>query len=286
MRRRSVLLLLLLLLLVGSCCWASTALADSASGREQRLRQALAAAKELSSTDPVESLTTVDTVLRQAPALGEAHYQRGLLLWKLDRRPEAISALDSAITNEPQNAEYLDERGVAAGTIGDDIQAEHFFRRAVLADGSFVRSRSNLAFALMQLRRGTEAREELQAALRIDPQHQLCTDRLRQLEADLARGTGDEGSSSPPSSPPAAAHRRVEGGGDDESAGDPDPDPRGFESPWLQTRRLEQLRRQRQQSSLPPPPPPSPPPYHPLHATHSALTVTEAMASLSTAEIE
>ena len=42
-------------------------------------------------------------------------YDRGLLLWKLDRIPEAVASLDSAIQHEPSRAEFLDERGVAAG---------------------------------------------------------------------------------------------------------------------------------------------------------------------------
>ena len=251
---------------------------------EARLRQALAGAKELSEADPASSLQTVDTVLHQAPNLGQAHYDRGLLLWKLDRIPEAVASLDSAIQHEPSRAEFLDERGVAAGTIGDDILAEHFFRRAVNVDEGYVRSRSNLAFALMQLQRGREAQAELQGCMRIDPQNQLCADRLQQLEGELAAGRGDEGAGQarlPPPSPP-----RQSGGAQDDDDGwfdedaEEDEAPIGpFESPWLQVRRVAQLQRR-----LPPPPPPSPP-YHPVRDAVAELPVSEAMAALSISDV-
>jgi tetratricopeptide (TPR) repeat protein len=226
---------------------------DAGGHRQHRLQQELAVASELSSTNPDESLSSVEAVLREEPTLGQAHYQRGLVLWKLGRNGEAVSALDNAIEIEPRNAEFLDERGVAAGTMGDDISAEQFFRRAVAADADFVRSRSNLAFALMQLHRKTEARAELNAALRLDPTNRLCADRLRQVEAELHAWEGDE----------------------------TDFDSHTFESPWLQVRRQTQLERQRQRTS---PPPPPPPPFHPRHGRPSDLNA--ALKDLTLGDIE
>ena len=251
---------------------------------EPRLRQALAGAKELAESDPASSLQTIETVLRKAPAFGQAHFDRGLLLWKLDRIPEAVASLDSAIQHEPSSAEFLDERGVAAGTIGDDVMAEHFFRRAVDVDGGYVRSRSNLAYALMQLKRGKEAQAELQGCMRIDPQNQLCADRLRQLEPELAAGRGNEGAGQvrtrvlPPPSPPRQGWAVDDDGWFDEDAEEAPLGP--FESPWLHVRRVAQLQRR-----LPPPPPPSPP-YHPVRDAVAELPVSEAMAALSISDIE
>lgn len=232
---------------------ASVTSGDDARYRQHRLQQELAIASELSSSSPSESLSSVEAVLREEPRLGQAHYQRGLVLWKLGRNGEAVAALDNAIEIDPRNAEFLDERGVAAGMMGDDIHAEQFFRRAVAADADFVRSRSNLAFALMQLHRNNEAKAELNAALRLDPTNRLCTDRLRQIETELAT-------------------QKVSESGVDSHT---------FESPWLQVRRQAQLERQRQRTSLPLPPPP---PFHPRHARHGDLNA--ALKDLSIGDIE
>ena len=228
----------------------------AADHRQHRLQHELVNARELSSTSPGESLIAVEAVLGEEPTLGQGHYQRGLLLWKLDRRLEAVTALDKAIELEPRNAEFLDERGVAAGMAGDDIRAEEFFRRAVVADPDFVRSRSNLAFSLMQLHRATEARAELKVALRLDPTNRLCKDRLRQVDEELHYRETDE----------------AEVGS------------QAFESPWLQVRRQTHLERQRQRRQRASPPPPPPPPFHPRRDRHSDLSA--ALEELSLGDIE
>lgn len=228
----------------------------AADHRQHRLQHELANARELSSTNPGESLIAVEAVLGEEPTLGQGHYQRGLILWKLGRNLEAVAALNKAIELEPRNAEFLDERGVAAGMTGDDIRAEEFFRKAVAADPDFVRSRSNLAFALMQLHRTIEARAELKVALRLDPTNRLCTDRLRQVDAELNTQQADE----------------------------TDVDSQAFESPWLQVRRQAHLERQRQRHQRASPPPLPPPPFHPRHDRHSDLST--ALGQLSLGDIE
>ena len=149
---------------------------------KKRVADALDAARALTETEPAAALDTADALLRRYPALGDAHYRRGLALWKLQRNTEATDALDRAVELEPTSAVFLDERGVAAGTLGDDMHAYSFFRRAVAADPNFLRSRSNLAYSLLQLRRDAEARVQLQAALILDPTHHLSRTRLEQLD--------------------------------------------------------------------------------------------------------
>ena len=154
----------------------------SGAPHKKRVADALDAARALTETEPAAALDTADALLRRYPALGDAHYQRGLALWKLQRTTEATDALDRAVELEPTSAVFLDERGVAAGTLGDDMRAYSFFRRAVAADPDFLRSRSNLAYSLLQLRRDAEARVQLQAALILDPTHHLSRTRLEQLD--------------------------------------------------------------------------------------------------------
>jgi choline-sulfatase len=87
------------------------------------------------------------------------------------RLPEAGRRLLVLTAREPQNSVFADAAARIFRKMGDAGQAIRLYRRAIFANPSDLDARYDLSVALEEAGRATEARHEIEEAIRRDPAH-------------------------------------------------------------------------------------------------------------------
>ncbi|MCB9772729.1 MAG: tetratricopeptide repeat protein [Nitrospiraceae bacterium] len=106
------------------------------------------------------------------PNLSQAHFEHGQHLLNRGNLDEALSAFQSAITLDPENADAHYNAGYVLGRKGDTESAIHAYREAVRLfpdDSRFAEVYVNLAYALEQAGDLDQAIFAWRSALRLNP---------------------------------------------------------------------------------------------------------------------
>ncbi len=104
-----------------------------------------------------------------APLEPDALYAAGVLLWREQRRDEAIALLDEALRRRPDFAEALCMGGYMLSESGRPEAALRFYRRALDIDGSRVVAHVNSGKLLFDSGRFAEALAAFEAATALAP---------------------------------------------------------------------------------------------------------------------
>ena len=122
-------------------------------------------------TAPLEALQCFDTALAINNMYARAHKNRGLVLLRQDGRvKEGIESLNKALKVDPMNASVLNVLGeVYEGKLGDPVQAEKYFRAAMMADRWNPTCHVHMATLYDKKGNYEAAKRSFEAALAIDP---------------------------------------------------------------------------------------------------------------------
>ena len=136
----------------------------------------------------LEALQAADDALALDPELADAHGARGFALSALERKAEALEAVATAMTLEPEEAghhrKYSEEQMQA-----DPVLAERHARAALALAPEDVMALTLLGAALIRQRRDDEAYDVWQDAVRVDPTDTLVKAALlHHLNRDLKMG--------------------------------------------------------------------------------------------------
>lgn len=136
----------------------------------------LVSAKRVAAYD--DELGLWQDVLRFQPRNYSAYINRGLLLAKSGRLPEAISELHAAVAIKPDDPIALNKLGLAFQQVGRPQEALDAIRAALKMDPDYPAALNNLALAFLDLGRPAEATEKLQHALQLQPGYALAHNNL------------------------------------------------------------------------------------------------------------
>ena len=97
-------------------------------------------------------------------------YNRGLLLYKLDRPEDAVASFDGAIRCKPDFAQAHDSKGSALNDMGKHEEAIPCFDEAIRLMPDFAEALYNKANSLHRLDRIEESSRLLDEAVRLNPE--------------------------------------------------------------------------------------------------------------------
>jgi len=117
---------------------------------------------------------------------------QGYALWLLDRKPEALTALETALGKAPKREEALVYAAAVAAQLGRTEAAIEFWQRALDVNPWSPRSHYELAKLLAQRRQWPQALREAREARELNP-FQIET-RLLLVECHLGQGNKEEAS--------------------------------------------------------------------------------------------
>ena len=115
------------------------------------------------------ALHTARTVAHEAQPGPDALYAAAVVLWREQRRDEAIKLMDEALRLKPNFADALCMGGYMLSECGQPQSAMRFYRRALELDASLVVAHVNLGKLLFGAGRFTEALASFAAATRLAP---------------------------------------------------------------------------------------------------------------------
>jgi tetratricopeptide (TPR) repeat protein len=127
---------------------------------------------------------TVQTWPDDAPAW----QAQGYTLWLLDRKPEALAALETALTKAPRREEALVYAAAVSAQLGQDPAAIEYWQRALNVNPWSERSHYELAKLLVKDQQWQKALSEGREAMALNPFH--LETRLVLIECHI--GLGDK----------------------------------------------------------------------------------------------
>jgi Tfp pilus assembly protein PilF len=131
-----------------------------------------------------ESATMYQKALKAQPGSAEIYCDMGYSLYLQQRWSEAEMNLRQALALQPDLARAHNNLGLVLARTGQEREALAEFHKAGCDDAA---ARVNLAFALTLERNWPEARQQYQAALRIDSSSVAAQNGLRELDQLVAR---------------------------------------------------------------------------------------------------
>jgi tetratricopeptide (TPR) repeat protein len=151
----------------GNECWDSLA---QALEKARDVEALLCLSQSLGQTnDLVNSLKTLDRLVRIAPEEPDGHYHRGYALARLNRLPEALEANDRALELRADFARAYNNRCYILSRLGQLPGALSAVERALELRPGFDDAHTNRAVVLARLGRFDDAQEEFSAALSLRP---------------------------------------------------------------------------------------------------------------------
>ena len=133
--------------------------------------------------NPRDALPALGEALRLDPRLAQAHYIMGTLLERAGRDAEAIERFTAAATHDPESTETQLRLANALRRTGRFEASLAPYRRAIEGAAQAADARFGEALALVRLGRHREARTQLEAALRLNPDQPAFATALARLLA-------------------------------------------------------------------------------------------------------
>jgi len=136
-------------------------------------------------------LDQAEQLLRQlvnsGSTLAKAWMNLGVLVGDRGDKVERLKLFNHARELDPNNAKVLLNLAIAYHENGDSDSAEALIRQVLHQDAQLVAAHYSLGVVLAKAGRGSEAREALATALKLDPDHRQSLDQLTSLKsaADL-----------------------------------------------------------------------------------------------------
>src|SRR5262245_58995486 len=97
---------------------------------------------------PAEALPLIDAAISRAAAVADYHNNRGLVLTRLQRIPEAVDSFNRAIGLNPSYADAFSNRGNAQQSSGQLEEAIGSYRQALSLQPQHAEAHNNLGNAL------------------------------------------------------------------------------------------------------------------------------------------
>jgi tetratricopeptide (TPR) repeat protein len=116
-----------------------------------------------------EAISSLEIALQNDPDDVEVWEKKGLALLKESRHSEALAAFQTAIAKDPRRELSMNMAATTAQNLGEREAAATFFRRACDLNPWNPACRSGLAAVLVDQGAWEEAYRECQACLRLDP---------------------------------------------------------------------------------------------------------------------
>jgi tetratricopeptide (TPR) repeat protein len=138
--------------------------------------------------DQVGEKEELEKAVKLGPNVPEPHNQLGTLYLAEGRVPEAEQQFKSAIAANPAFAEAKNNLGTLYGRMGKNRAAMELFREAVENNPEFAQAHANLGLSLAAAGNFTEARLELEKALRFDLKNATALAGLQMLKTQEPRG--------------------------------------------------------------------------------------------------
>jgi tetratricopeptide (TPR) repeat protein len=107
--------------------------------------------------------------------------ERALQVLRHGEPERAAEMLEVLVEKHPRFPDLRHILGLAYGDMGLIEEAMACFRQALELNPHYLKARINLGFTLMELERYDEARQELESALTVDPEHPLAKSALKEL---------------------------------------------------------------------------------------------------------
>ncbi|HEV8580194.1 MAG TPA: tetratricopeptide repeat protein [Thermoanaerobaculia bacterium] len=201
--------------------WKGLARALDAAGRKEEARKALAQAEEAAKppvkpaapppapepaaaapaaeAPPSEGLQKAVALMSQGqlePALGAVRQEIGIskdprarmlevrLLLALRRPDDALKAAEEALQTDPNNPDFLYQRGAVEMSLQRLASAERDLRKTLQLAPRHTAAMNDLAVLLLNLHKKDEARSLLEQVLKINPQDKMAATNLERLRAE------------------------------------------------------------------------------------------------------
>lgn len=123
-----------------------------------------------------EAIDLCENLIKRFPFSPDLHSNYALALWQQASEARSaewgrvIAEFRKALLYRPQDADVLNNLGMAFGQKGDMDSSEEQFRKALRLKPDFFKARTNLAVVLRRKQRYEEALRELRASLRQAPE--------------------------------------------------------------------------------------------------------------------
>lgn len=101
---------------------------------------------------------------------------------------QALEFVTKGLAPDSKNVALLNLAGVCAASLGENVQAEHFWRQAIAADPDSAQAHYNLGLLLGKLGREAEAEQSYRQAIAVDPTNAEAQNNLGLLLAREKRG--------------------------------------------------------------------------------------------------
>ncbi len=129
-----------------------------------------------------DALLAAQTAVKIHPA-ATTWFNLGNTFRRTGDRIAAIDAYQRAMKLDNRRAVIPNNYGITLAESGRLPEAEELFRRAIAIDRNYADAHANLGLALAQQGNLQAAKDELNEALRLNPDHRLALQTLRQLAA-------------------------------------------------------------------------------------------------------
>jgi Flp pilus assembly protein TadD len=115
------------------------------------------------------ALPLLEAAVRAAPDDVPAWEAKGFALWQLDRKPEALAALQTALAKAPERELTLSYLAVLSASIGRHEDAIAYWQRAIAVNPLYSQYHFRLATLLGDRREWQQALAEARAACNLNP---------------------------------------------------------------------------------------------------------------------
>jgi Tfp pilus assembly protein PilF len=154
------------------------------NGAEHPNLLTLAAHWELDAGSPQRALEIAARARELAPRSADALQVQGIALARLGRHRAAIASFDAALRQAPAVANIHYNRGISLEELQEFARAERDYRRAVEVEPRHTGALAQLAALASSRGNATAARDYAQRALRIDPAEPAARLALTQIELE------------------------------------------------------------------------------------------------------
>lgn len=145
--------------------------------------------EQISPRDPNAALEKATTLLELSPHNAAAHSRLGSIYASLGKHDEAVEHLDAVAKEDPNDASGLMLLAWMAYIDGNPREAVDLNSQADEIEPRSAKIHFQWGLALLQLEQWSEAREQLEAALAIDPHHASASQGLSEALRNLGRAS-------------------------------------------------------------------------------------------------
>ena len=132
--------------------------------------------------DPETSLAFFEKAIEARPPHLAAEFGKTTVLLRMERMKEALESIEQCLRWDPQNAEFLNTKGVLQEGFGNEEEAEQCYLAALSTDPEKTETWFNLGRLRFRTGNGLGAKEAYERVLSLSPQNKQAEEALADLK--------------------------------------------------------------------------------------------------------